>query len=90
MKYAEEAERPLTSTSKEKTVGVQQMVLANRRITIDEIAQCLQISFGSAQEIIHEILGYSKVSARWVPKSLQKSTSVDVWRSANATEPLQQ
>ena len=28
----------------------------------------LQINHGSAQEIIHEILGYRKVSARWVPR----------------------
>ena len=70
MKHAEGAGRPSTSTSEEKTVQVQQMILANRRITIDKIAQSLQITFGSAQEIIHEILGYSKVSARWVPQKL--------------------
>ena len=62
VKHAEGAGRPSTSTSK------QQMILANRHITIDEVAQSLQISFGSAQEIIHEILGYNKVSARWMPR----------------------
>ena len=46
------------------------MILANRRTTIDELAQSLLISHGSAQEIIHEILGYRKVSARWVPRQL--------------------
>ena len=70
VKHAEGAGRPSTSTSKEKIEQAQQMILANRRITIDEVAQSLQISFGSAQEIIHEILGYNKVSARWVPRQL--------------------
>ena len=70
VKHAEGAGRPSTSTSEEKSVQVQQIILANRHITIDEIAQSLQISFGSAQEIFHEILRYNKVSARWVPKKL--------------------
>ena len=70
VKHAEGAGRPSTSTSEEKIEQAQQMILANRRITIDEVAQSLQISFGSAQEIIHEILGYNKVSARWVPRQL--------------------
>ena len=70
VKHAEGAGRSSTSTSEEKIEQAQQMILANRRITIDEVAQSLQISFGSAQEIIHEILGYNKVSARWVPRQL--------------------
>ena len=59
VKHAEAAGHPSTSTSEEKTVQVQQIILANRCITTDEIAQSLQISFGSAQEIIYEILGYN-------------------------------
>ena len=70
VKHAEGAGRPSTSTSEEKTEQTQQMILANRRINIDELAQSLQISHGSAQKIIHEILGYHKVSARWVPREL--------------------
>ena len=70
VKHAEGAGRPSTSTSEAKTEQVQQMILGNRRITIDELAQSLQISHGSAQEIIHEILGHCKVSARWVPRQL--------------------
>ena len=70
VKHAKGGGRSSTSTSEEKTVQVQQMILANRRITIDEIMQSLQIRFGSAQKIIHEILGYNKFSARSVPKKL--------------------
>ena len=38
--------------------------------TSDELVQSLQISHGFAQKTIHEILGYRKVSARWVPREL--------------------
>ncbi|KAF8785105.1 Histone-lysine N-methyltransferase SETMAR like protein [Argiope bruennichi] len=47
-----------------------EMVLANRRITIDEVASALNISHGSAHEIIHDELGFHKVCARWVPRQL--------------------
>ena len=62
------AGRPSISTSEEKTEQAQQMIMGNRRVTIDELAQSLQINHGSAQEIIHEIFGYRKVSARWIPR----------------------
>ena len=39
VKHAEGAGRPSTSTSEEKIEQAQQMILANRRITIDEVAQ---------------------------------------------------
>ena len=60
VKHPEGSGRPSISISEEKTEQAQQMILANRRITIDELAQSLQISHGSAQEIIHKILGYRK------------------------------
>ena len=41
VKHAEGAGRPSTSTSEEKIEQAQQMILANRRITIDEVAQSL-------------------------------------------------
>jgi hypothetical protein len=46
------------------------MVLLDRQVTIDEVANRLQISHGSAYEIIHNRLGFHKVCARWVPKQL--------------------
>ena len=39
VKHAEGAGRPSISTSEEKTEQAQQMIVANRRITIDESAQ---------------------------------------------------
>ncbi|GFR29243.1 histone-lysine N-methyltransferase SETMAR [Trichonephila clavata] len=46
------------------------MIRANRRITIDEVAEELGISHERAQNIIHDILRYRKVSARWLPRQL--------------------
>ncbi|GFR05446.1 histone-lysine N-methyltransferase SETMAR, partial [Trichonephila clavata] len=49
---------------------VDDMIRANRRITIDEVAEELGISHERAQNIIHDILRYRKVLARWVPRQL--------------------
>ena len=46
------------------------MVLANRRVAIDEVACSLQISNGFAYQIIHDELGFHKVCARWMPREL--------------------
>ncbi|MDD9361386.1 MAG: hypothetical protein PV344_00425 [Anaplasma sp.] len=42
----------------------------NRRVTIDEVAEELNISRGSTHHIIHEILQYHKVSDKRVPKQV--------------------
>ena len=42
----------------------------DRRIRIDDIARECDISHGSVYTVIHEHLGMSKVSARWVPRNL--------------------
>ena len=48
---------------------------------IDEVALVLQISHGSAYEMMHNNLGFHKVSVRWVPKDpteMHKQTRVDI------------
>jgi hypothetical protein len=42
----------------------------NRRVTVNEIAANLNISHGSAHNIIHDLLKLRKVSARWVQRHL--------------------
>ena len=46
------------------------MVKEERFLRIKDIAQELDISYGSDFNIIHECLGYRKVSCRWVPKHM--------------------
>ena len=57
------------------------MILENRRVTIDEVANYFEISHGSTYAIIHKRLGFRKVCARWVPKELteeQKNNRVAI------------
>lgn len=64
--------RPATSTNQEKVDAVAKLVDDDRRIRVANIAHTVGISAGSVVEILHEILGYNKVSARWVPRMLSR------------------
>jgi len=46
------------------------IVKENRRITVNEIATHLDMSHGSGHHIVHDVLQFRKVSARWVPHQL--------------------
>ncbi|GFR86761.1 histone-lysine n-methyltransferase setmar-like protein [Elysia marginata] len=46
------------------------MILGNRRIKQKDIAKELEISRERVQHTITDILGYRKVSARWVPRMM--------------------
>ncbi|GBM80913.1 hypothetical protein AVEN_47019-1 [Araneus ventricosus] len=48
--------------------AVDELIRQNCRFTTLEIAAELSISKGTVHHIIHKKLGYSKVSAQWVPK----------------------
>ena len=69
MDDAEEAKRPLTSTNNKNNEQAQQMILADRRITVDELVYSLQISHRSGYQIIYDNLGFRKVSVRWLVHS---------------------
>ncbi|GFR57689.1 histone-lysine N-methyltransferase SETMAR [Elysia marginata] len=60
--------RPKTSTNEENTTRVDEFITCDRRIKISEIALKLEIPSSTVHEIVHDTLGYLKVSARWVPK----------------------
>ena len=62
--------RPADVISQEMITRVEKLVLNNRRIIVAELASECGISNGSVYTIIHEHLGMSKVSARWVPRNL--------------------
>ena len=47
------------------------LIKENRCITINELAESLGVSAGSAVKIM-DTLGYSNVCARWVPRQLTK------------------
>ncbi|UYV84814.1 hypothetical protein LAZ67_X003595 [Cordylochernes scorpioides] len=66
----ERAGRPSTSTKDEKINEVEKMILANRRITVREVAEDLNISIGSCHSIFINDLGMRRVAAKFVPKLL--------------------
>ena len=61
---------PADVISQEMIDRVERLALNNRRIKVAELASECGISNGSVYTIIHEHLGMSKVSARWVPRNL--------------------
>ncbi|UYV78687.1 hypothetical protein LAZ67_16002391, partial [Cordylochernes scorpioides] len=64
------AGRPSTSTTDEKINEVEKMILANRRITVREVAEDLNISIGSCHSIFINDFGMRRVAAKFVPKLL--------------------
>ncbi|UYV62495.1 hypothetical protein LAZ67_2000790 [Cordylochernes scorpioides] len=64
------AGRPSTSTTDEKINEVEKMILANRRITVREVSEDLNISIGSCHSIFINDLGMRRVAAKFVPKFL--------------------
>jgi len=67
---AESSRRPSTSTTDEKLEEARVIILTDRRVTIQEIALKLGISQGTAYSLTHDILGFHKAAARWVPRHL--------------------
>ncbi|UYV73733.1 hypothetical protein LAZ67_11000634 [Cordylochernes scorpioides] len=66
----ERAGRPSTSKTDEKINEVEKMILANRRITVREVAEDLNILIGSCHSIFINDLGMRRVAAKFVPKLL--------------------
>ena len=75
------AGRPRTMATATNAAKVEEMVMANRRMTVQEISEGLNISHGSVLTILHDHLNMTKVSSRWVPKKLtddQKACRVNI------------
>lgn len=62
--------RPKTATDEENVNKVHDIVLADRRLKVKEIAEMTGISYGATSDILHKELGMKKLSARWVPRLL--------------------
>ncbi|CAN8002603.1 unnamed protein product, partial [Ixodes pacificus] len=62
--------RAHTSTTPDAISAVEWLIHRSRRVTSDEVAEELNIRHVSPHHIIHDILRYHKVSARWVQKQL--------------------
>jgi len=54
----------------EGIAAVEAIVKKNRRVTVNEITAHLDMSHGSAYHIVHDVLQFRILSARWVPRQL--------------------
>ncbi|GBN75236.1 Histone-lysine N-methyltransferase SETMAR [Araneus ventricosus] len=54
----------------EMIAEVHDLVLNNRRVTVDEIHRLLGISVGTTHTIMHQHLKFRKICAQWVPHQL--------------------
>ena len=73
--------RPSTSTNDAHINLVNNLVRANRRFTVREIAEEANISVGSCHSILREILGMARVASKFVPRILtdeQKERRVEI------------
>jgi len=77
----ERSGRPSKSQTQENVERVSEMIRSNRRLTIREISEDLDISYGSVQNILITDLNMRRVSAKFVPHVLtveQKQQLVSV------------
>jgi len=75
--------RPSDVITDEMCQVVEAFVLADRRVKVSTIAYEMSVSEGSVIRILHDKLGMSKVSCRWVPRMLsplQKQSRVEICR----------
>ena len=61
---------PKTATTEDNVKKIHDLVLADRRLKVREIAETVGISKDRVGYILHESLGMRKLSARWVPRLL--------------------
>ncbi|GFO31811.1 histone-lysine N-methyltransferase SETMAR [Plakobranchus ocellatus] len=62
--------RPNTANNDWSTARVDELIKVNRRVKLKEISLKLDIPKRNVCEIVHDKLGYRKVSARWISKML--------------------
>jgi len=62
--------RPSTSHTKETMARVREIIRADRRLTIREVAEEVRIAFGTCQKILTEDLQMRHVTAKFVPHLL--------------------
>ncbi|KAL7632954.1 UNVERIFIED_CONTAM: hypothetical protein RMT77_016664 [Armadillidium vulgare] len=61
---------PKTATTEDNVTKILDLLLADRRLKVREIAETVGISKDRVDHILHEVLGMRKLSARWVPRLL--------------------
>ena len=76
----ERSGRPEGATTSKNVESVNSLIMSDRRM-LHDISRQISICFWDRQSILIDILGMSKVSARWVPRMLikdQKKSRLDI------------
>ena len=60
--------RPFTSVNDDNIEKVKKLEFENRRAGVREVAEVLNISYGSTQHIVVHVLGMKRVATKLVPK----------------------
>ena len=69
--------RPVQIATDGTVQRVNDLVMGDRRVTIDCVANVIGCSHGSAYSIMHEQLNYRKVCSRWVPRDLNDENKMN-------------
>jgi hypothetical protein len=72
---------PTTATTAQNEERARELILENRRVTVDKIVKQLNIIIGSACFVVHDNFQFHTVCAKWVPKELtdeHKHMSLDI------------
>ncbi|MEW8547187.1 MAG: hypothetical protein AB2693_27055 [Candidatus Thiodiazotropha sp.] len=77
------AGRPTTSKTSKNVERVKQLIDEDRRVSVRDLADRLDLSYGVVQDILKSKLNMRKVSARWVPKLLNEKQRASRVSSAN-------
>lgn len=64
--------KPLTATHDNNVLMAKKLIMKNRKITIKEVAEQLEISYGSAKTILNKKLMLKKINCKWIPRILNK------------------
>ena len=67
--------------------SVNVLILADEKVTIEDISEQLEISVGTVHQTAHDDLACSKVSCCWVPKMLMPKHKTS-YSSKNSWKPL--
>ena len=67
---ADRSGRPNEVVTPENIKKVHQIIFENRKLKLREIADILNISYGSVYDILHENLSMRKLLSKWVPRLL--------------------
>ena len=78
--------RPTSCTTPETVARIQELIRQDRRRTIRDIVEEVEVGYGTCQRVLTEELGMHRFAARFVPRILtadQKQKRVNVWAELN-------